>query len=90
MAKMKKVRFHRRSRRAGEYAAPRVSIRNHCLECVGYQQAEVLNCQSRECWLWPWRMGYGASPAQLLSDEVRGGPSAAPNAGKTPRKTGIS
>lgn len=48
-----------RRRQQGEYAARRVAIRNHCLECCGWSAAEVRRCTALECWLWPLRLGGG-------------------------------
>jgi len=50
-------RVVKRPRRKGEVASPLKAIRNHCLECMGYQAKEVKNCPAKECWLWPYRMG---------------------------------
>lgn len=52
MAKMK-----RRRRQCGEVASRKEAIRNFCLECMGYQQAEIRRCTATECWLYPWRLG---------------------------------
>ncbi len=55
MKKVTKVRSRRR--RAGEVAQRALAIRNHCLECVGYNAAEVRRCTAKKCWLYPWRLG---------------------------------
>ena len=55
--------IERRRRKPDEIAAPRVAIRNHCLECVGYVGPEVERCTAPECWLYPWRMG--TTPAEV-------------------------
>lgn len=34
------------------------AIRYFCLECMGYQQAEVGRCTATECHLWPYRLGH--------------------------------
>jgi len=47
----------RRPRKPGECASRKAAIRNHCLECVGYQQTEVRECTDKDCWLYPFRMG---------------------------------
>ena len=52
MAKLRK-----RQRRKGEVATRRESIRNHCMECMGYQMAEIHECTATSCWLYPWRLG---------------------------------
>ncbi len=55
----KVTRVKRRRRRSGEVAQRAIAIRNHCLECCGYDAGEVRRCTSPRCWLWPHRMGYG-------------------------------
>lgn len=50
--KVKKVR-----REKGDVASKALSIRNFCLECVGYSEKEVTECTSKQCWLFPHRMG---------------------------------
>jgi hypothetical protein len=35
------------------------AIREHCLECMGYQCHLVNRCQERACALWEWRRGEG-------------------------------
>lgn len=52
MAKLRK-----RQRRKGEVATRREAIRNHCMECMGYQMAEIHECTATGCWLYPWRLG---------------------------------
>jgi hypothetical protein len=51
-----KVGILKRRRKPEDVASPRVSIRNHCLECMGYAISEVTLCTSPECWLYPWRL----------------------------------
>lgn len=53
MAKIKK----RRREVNGEYVGRREAIRNFCMECMGYQMAEIKKCTAKECWLYPWRLG---------------------------------
>jgi len=50
-------KIHHRPRRPGEVTTPLAAIRNHCIECMGYQPALVKTCPARECWLWPYRLG---------------------------------
>ena len=38
---------------------PSKAIRAHCLECCGWNAAEVARCTATECHLWPYRMGGG-------------------------------
>ena len=45
------------------------AIRCFCLECCGYQQAEVDRCTAPECHLWPYRFGYGKSPDSVVENE---------------------
>ena len=52
----------KRPRRSGEIATARGAIRNHCIECMGYQTAEVQKCTTPECWLFPYRMGRRVKP----------------------------
>ena len=54
----------KRRRQAGEIATRRVAIRNHCLECVGYNAAEVVRCTSPACWLYPYRLGGSPEKAE--------------------------
>ena len=49
----------RRRREDNEIATPRTAIRNFCLECMGYDGAQVRRCTAPECWLYPLRMGVG-------------------------------
>jgi len=53
--RVRKIRC--RPRRPGEITTPLAAIRNHCIECMGYQPALVKTCPARECWLWPYRLG---------------------------------
>lgn len=47
-----------RRREPAECPAPLTAIRNHCLECCGWQLAETKKCTAPKCWLWPYRMGH--------------------------------
>lgn len=47
---------HRRRRRPGEVLGLRATVRANCLQCVGWNAAEVARCSSHACWCWPWRM----------------------------------
>lgn len=53
----KHSKVKRRRRKPGEVAHRSKAIRNHCLECVGYNQRAVRECTAEKCWLWPWRLG---------------------------------
>lgn len=72
MAEAKRVGVLKRRRRPGECALPRVAIRNHCLECVGWESGEVQKCSAPACWLWPYRLGYkkGATPQDAIKHEL--------------------
>lgn len=61
---------HRRRRRPGEMPTAATAIRNHCLECVGYDAAEVRRCTAPECWLYPWRFGKGPATAARVGEIV--------------------
>lgn len=54
---MPRVKVLRRRRAPDEYCTARHAIRNHCLECGGYERAEVEGCTAPACWLYPWRLG---------------------------------
>jgi len=57
------VGIHRRERQQGEFATAISAIRSHCLECVGYDRAEVERCTDPGCWLYPFRFGTNPSKA---------------------------
>ena len=72
---MKKfTRIVSRRRHVGEIPTARVAIRNHCLECVGYQVQEVPLCTAPACWLYPWRFGKTPDRAEKLGLDVHGTP----------------
>lgn len=51
----------RRRRKVGEIVKPPTrAIRVHCLECCGWNAAEVARCTATGCWLWTYRFGGGA------------------------------
>ena len=47
------------------------AIRRKCLDCCGFQQAEVAACPITRCALWPYRMGrnpfHGASAENIAA-----------------------
>jgi hypothetical protein len=43
--------------RAIKGGSRKAAIRAHCLQCMGYQFAEVKACAARTCSLYPYRMG---------------------------------
>ena len=55
-------RVVRGPRQPGEVATRKYAIRNFCLECMGYNAAEVRRCTAPECWLYPYRLGRGETP----------------------------
>lgn len=61
MAKFTKIVSRRRE--PNEIPTARVAIRNHCLECMGYSPKETELCESKNCWLYPWR--FGTTPVDL-------------------------
>ena len=65
------VKLSRRRRKPGEVATRKQAIRNMCLECMGYQIAEVHKCTSEQCWLWPYRLGAKDSTENV--EEVKDG-----------------
>ena len=36
-------------------ASPREAIKAHCLECVGWERGQVVNCTGSACPLWRYR-----------------------------------
>ena len=52
-----KIFRRRRNVDEDEVVSARASIRNHCIECMGYCVQEVDRCTAPKCWLYPWRMG---------------------------------
>jgi hypothetical protein len=45
-------------------------MRKKCLDCCGFQAAEVRKCVATDCPLWPYRMG--ASPFLSADAKARG------------------
>jgi len=66
MAKLKN-----RRRKEGEICTRRDAIRNHCMECMGYQMAEIRHCTAIACWLYPYRPG--ATRAEMGAERERAG-----------------
>jgi hypothetical protein len=62
----------RHARKEDEVATARVSIRNHCVECMGWNVAEVERCTSPDCWLYPHRLGKTPSTIAGRSKQNRG------------------
>ena len=42
----------------------RAAIRLQCLECCGWQSAEVRRCHIKDCPLWPYRLVGKPAPAE--------------------------
>ena len=59
---MRSHRIAMRPRAADEIPTARAAIRNHCLECSGYDSGAVKRCQTVECWLYPYRLGRHKAP----------------------------
>ena len=59
----------KRRREPDEFPTATVAIRNFCLECVGYNHAEVTKCTDPGCWLFPRRER--KTPPELVSDAKR-------------------
>ena len=69
---MRSGKVHKRRRLPQEIATARTAIRNHCLECCGYESAEVGRCTAPACWLYPYWFGSGVSPEVVLSASIDG------------------
>lgn len=54
-----------RRRQPGELPTRKNAIRLHCLECCGWNNAEVRRCTAKKCWLWPYRMSIAEKDAVL-------------------------
>ena len=55
--------LNRRTQRSPRALSPR--IRAFCIECMGFQAAEVRRCTSPACYLYPWRSGKFSAEAQV-------------------------
>lgn len=51
------VRHRGGYRKALDGRRPVVAIRQKCLDCMAWQEAEVRRCNIEHCPLWPYRMG---------------------------------
>lgn len=65
---MRSSRVQKRARLPHEISTARTAIRNHCLECCGYESAEVVRCTAPACWLYPYRLGAHVAPEEALRD----------------------
>ena len=50
-------RIRRQKKKALETGSRVQAVRAFCLSCLGGQWSEVRECGSRDCPLWPFRMG---------------------------------
>lgn len=73
----------KRPRRKGEVVSRKETIRNFCVECMGYEMSEVRECTSPDCWLYPWRLG-------SLDEESINQEKEQAKAEKTPKKEEVS
>lgn len=51
--------------------SPLKAIKIHCLECCGYQYAEVRNCPCTSCFLYPFRNGKNPFRTHNLTEEQK-------------------
>lgn len=51
--------------------SPLAALRLHCLGCVCGVRAEVVNCTSPKCELFPFRLGRRPGPGRVLTEEQR-------------------
>ena len=59
MSEHKRIRRTiKRRREPGEVAFLRTAVRNHCLECMGWE-TNPMRCTAPKCWLWPYRKSSG-------------------------------
>ena len=63
--------IEKRRRREGELPTRKVAIRNHCLECCGFNAAEVRRCSAPECWLYPYRMDSPGKGREIAAEELK-------------------
>ncbi len=61
-------KFQALYRKAMTGKSRRAAIRSFCLECVGYQQAEVERCSATGCPLHPYRLLSGGDKGGLADE----------------------
>ena len=61
-------KFQALYRKAMTGKSRRAAIRSFCLECVGYQQAEVDRCPATACPLHPYRLPSGVDKGGLADE----------------------
>jgi len=64
------TRVVKRQRKLGEVATPLKTMRNFCLECIGWDSAELRRCTAPKCWLYPWRFGVSPEVAKERGEDV--------------------
>ena len=94
MVKIKRdAKVYRRRREPGEFPTIKAAVRNHCLECVCWDSAEVSRCTAPECWLFPYRLGHNATReilaerASMSTSPARQAQTSAVTRGDTPVET---
>jgi hypothetical protein len=50
---------------------PLRAIKEHCLECVGWQVKEVQQCTGSKCWLYPFRFGRDKSKKTIVGEHLK-------------------
>lgn len=65
----------------------RAAIRSFCLECVGYQQAEVDRCPAIACPLHPFRLPSGVDKGGLADETAEKVTELQPKANATPQSS---
>jgi len=48
-----------------------MAIKEKCLNCSGWNRAEVRNCKIKDCELYPFRSGQGKQNAEARSKVIR-------------------
>ena len=55
------------------FLTPVKAIRNHCVECMGFNRREVKNCTSLLCPLFPYRTGHNISRRGIGQNRTKKG-----------------
>ena len=78
----------------GKRISPLTAIRLKCLECNGFQSAEVASCKSDECILWAFKYGKngsgkrsGANKGLKIQNNIRQSASQSGLGGKISKKS---
>lgn len=73
--------------RAGKRVSYSRAVRAHCLECMGFNYAEVRKCNLKDkCPLWPMRMGRNLTGREDFNFDSTVGRGAGRGMGKTKSK----